>query len=265
MKKIKMLLTTALCAGVILGATACGKKKNKVVIGFTYFAPIAYEDENKKLTGFDVELAKAVFKEIDKTYGTTTSVEFQEIEWDAKETLLKNGTIDLVWNGLTITEERKQNMEISIPYLNNEQVCVIKKADSAKYTDATSFSNAVCTVESGSAGEDCAKEQKDAGRVKEVIAVESQLDALNKLKDGNSDVAVIDSVMAGYYTTTSSLKDSLMIVNNLVLATEQYGIAAKKGNSELINKINLALRAIKDTEFKTLADAYGLTDYIAVK
>ena len=265
MKKMKLLLAGALCAGIAFGATACGKKKDKVVIGFTYFAPIAYEGENKKLTGFDVELAKAVFKEIDKTYGTTTSVEFQEIEWDAKETLLKNGTIDLVWNGLTITDERKENMEISIPYLNNEQVCVIKKADSAKYTDATSFSNAVCTVESGSAGEDCANEQKNAGRVKEVISVESQLDALNRLKDGNSDVAVIDSVMAGYYTTTSSLKDSLMIVNNLVLATEQYGIAAKKGNSELINKINLALRAIKDTEFKTLADAYGLTDYIAVK
>ena len=260
MKKIKMLLAATLCAGVIFGATACGKKNNKVVIGFTYFAPIAFENENKQLTGFDVELARAVFKQIDKTNGTTTNVEFQEIEWDAKETLLKNATIDLVWNGLTITDERKQNMEISIPYLDNEQVAVIKKADSAKYTDLESLKNAVCQVESGSAGEEVAE-----GKVKELIKAESQLMALNAVKDGNGDVAVIDSVMAGYYTTTSNLKDSLMIVNNLVLATEQYGIAAKKGNTKLINEINAALKAIKDTDLKTLAAEYGLTDFVAVK
>ena len=71
--------------------------------------------------------------------------------------------------------------------------------------------------------------------------------------------------MAGYYTTTSNLKDSLMIIDNLVLATEQYGIAAKKGNTELINKINIALRAIKDSELKTLAAEYGLTQFLAVE
>ena len=260
MKKMKLLLAATLCAGLALSTTACGKKKNKVVIGFTYFAPIAFEDDNKKLTGFDIELAKKVFSQIDKENGTTTTVEFQEIEWDAKETLLKNGTIDLVWNGLTITEERKKNMEISIPYLDNEQVAVIKKTDSAKYTDLASLANAVCQVESGSAGEEVAE-----GKVKELIHAESQLMALNAVKDGNGDVAVIDSVMAGYYTTTSNLKDSLMIVNNLVLATEQYGIAAKKGNTKLINNINNALKAIKDTELKTLAAEYGLTDFIAVK
>ena len=87
--------------------------------------------------------------------------------------------------------------------------------------------------------------------------------ALNAVKDGNGDVAVIDSVMAGYYTTTSNLKDSLMIVNNLVLATEQYGIAAKKGNTKLISDINTALAAINDTSFTELDTKYGLLDYIA--
>lgn len=260
MKKMKLLLCAALCAGIALSTTACGKKKNKVVIGYTYFAPIAFEGENKKLTGFDVELAKAVFKQIDKTYGTTTNVEFQEINWDAKETLLNNGTIDLVWNGLTITEERQQNMEISDPYLNNEQVVVINKTDSSKYVDLETIKDTVCAAESGSAGEDAIN-----GKTKELILKDSQLMALNAVKDGDCDIAVIDSVMAGYYTTNGALKDSLMIVKDLVLVTEQYGIAAKKGNTELINKINMALIAIKDTEFKTLAEKYGLVDYIAVK
>ena len=260
MKKMKLLLTAALCAGVALSTTACGKKKDKVVIGYTYFAPIAFKEEGKKeLTGFDVELARIVFAEIDKTYGTSTTVEFQEINWDSKETLLENGTIDLVWNGLTITDSRKENMEISIPYLNNEQVVVIRKEDNEKYHDLESIKETVCTVESGSAGEDAVN-----GYTKELICCESQLDALNRLKEGTSDIAVIDSVMAGYYTTTSNLKDSLMIVNNFVLATEQYGIAAKKGNTELINKINMTLISIKDTEFKTLAEKYGLVDYIAI-
>jgi len=260
MKKMKLLLSATICAGLAFSLAGCGKKKNKVVIGYTYFAPIAFEDENKKLTGFDVELAKAVFKQIDKTYGTTTNVEFQEINWDAKETLLNNGTIDLVWNGLTITKERQQNMEISDPYLNNEQVAVIKKSDSAKYADLESLKDAVCQVESGSAGEEVAE-----GKVKELIKAESQLMALNAIKKGDGDVAIIDSVMAGYYTTNGALKDDLMIVKDLVLATEQYGIAAKKGNTELINKINMSLIAIKDTEFKTLAEKYGLAAYIAVK
>ena len=259
MKKIKVLLAATLCAGVMLGATACGKKNNKVVIGFTYFAPIAFNDENNKLTGFDVELAKKVFEQIDKTNNTTTEVEFLEIEWDSKETLLNNGTIDLVWNGLTITDERKTNMEISIPYLNNEQVAVIKKTDSEKYNTLDSLKNADCMVESGSAGEEVAE-----GKVKSVTACDSQLTALNRVKNGDCDCAVIDSVMAGYYTTTSNLKDTLMIVQDVVLATEQYGIAAKKGNTKLINDINSALKAIKDTEFKNLATEYGLTDFIAV-
>ena len=260
MKNIKLLLAGLISAGSVVSLTACGKKKNKVVIGYTYFAPIAFKEEgSKELTGFDVELARKVFAQIDKTNGTTTTIEFQEINWDSKETLLDNGTIDLVWNGLTITNSRKENMEISIPYLNNQQVAVIKKTDSAKYTDLESLKDTVCTVESGSAGEDAIN-----GYTKELICCESQLDALNRLKEGTSDVAVIDSVMAGYYTTTSNLKDSLMIVKDLVLATEQYGIAAKKGNTKLINDINAALKAIKDTEFKTLAEQYGLTDYIAV-
>jgi len=260
MKKMKLLLGATICAGLAFSLAGCGKKDNKIVIGFTYFAPIAYNDDNGKLTGFDVELAKKVFEQIDKTNNTTTTVEFLEIDWDSKETLLKNGTIDLVWNGLTITEDRKKNMEISIPYLNNEQVAVIKKADSETFNSLESLKNATCTVESGSAGEEVA-----AGKVKDVVSCDSQLNALNRVNDGTSDCAVIDSVMAGYYTTTSNLKDNLMIVKDVTLATEQYGIAAKKGKTKLINDINKALKDIKDTEFKTLAEQYGLTDFIAVE
>lgn len=118
----------------------------KFIVGYTVFAPIAYEVDGA-LSGFDIELAKAVAAYLD------VEVEFKEIDWDSKEALLEQGAIDLVWNGMTITEERKTNMCVSVPYLYNKQVAVIKKTDASKYTDKDSMKDAVMTAESGSAGE----------------------------------------------------------------------------------------------------------------
>ncbi len=94
--------------------------KGTLVIGFTYFAPMNYEDENGELIGFETEFAKAVCEKL--------GVEpvFQEISWNAKETELAAKNIDCIWNGMTITEERQENMSISIPYMQNKQVKVVK-------------------------------------------------------------------------------------------------------------------------------------------
>ena len=134
----------------------------KVIIGYTLFAPIAYNEGDgaaATLKGFDIDLAKAVFAYLNATYSTEIEVEFIIIEWSQKEAMLENGSIDLVWNGMTITEEREAQMCISVPYLANKQVAVIKKADAEKYaaTDAAGFAakakDAVIIVETGSAGE----------------------------------------------------------------------------------------------------------------
>ena len=132
-----------------------------IVVGYTVFAPIAYEDNAKnfsgdKFTGFDIELAREVVRFLNTTYSTSITLQFQEINWDAKEALLANGTIDLIWNGLTITEERQNNMAISVPYLNNKQVAVVKKSNKDVYTTKESLKSAVIGVEGGSAGEDVA-------------------------------------------------------------------------------------------------------------
>lgn len=136
-------------------------RSGKIVIGYTIFAPIAYEDENKnysgnKFTGFDIELSREVVNYLNSTYSVNLTVEYQEIDWDSKEALLANGTIDLIWNGLTITPERTENLAISIPYMNNKQVAVVTKANKDKYTTKESLKEAVIGVEAGSAGEDVA-------------------------------------------------------------------------------------------------------------
>ncbi|MBQ8165395.1 MAG: transporter substrate-binding domain-containing protein [Clostridia bacterium] len=133
----------------------------KIIVGYTLFAPIAYNDgegSDAKLVGFDIDLAKAVVNYLKTTYSTEIAVEFIVIDWDQKEALLENGSIDLVWNGMTITQERIDAMCISVPYLANKQVAIAKKADAEKYNKAydefvTSAADAVIIVEKGSAGE----------------------------------------------------------------------------------------------------------------
>lgn len=135
----------------------------KIIIGYTLFAPIAYNDgdgADAKLVGFDIDLAKAVIKYLNTKYSTEIAEpEFVVIDWNQKEALLENGTIDLVWNGMTITPERKEGMSVSLPYLANKQVAIIAKADSDKFA-ADNYegfvklaTDAVVIVEKGSAGE----------------------------------------------------------------------------------------------------------------
>ncbi len=96
--------------------------KGELVIGITYFAPMNYKDDSGKLVGFETEFAEAVCAKLG------IKATFQEIEWDSKETELASKNIDCIWNGMTITEDRLENMSISIPYMQNKQVKVVKSA-----------------------------------------------------------------------------------------------------------------------------------------
>lgn len=136
------------------------KTSGTIVIGYTLFAPIAFEEDGA-LTGFDIELAKAVVGYLNTTYTLNLEVEFLLIDWNTKEAKLADGTIDLVWNGMTITPQRSAEMCISVPYLYNKQVAVIMKSDATKYTTKESMSKAIMTAESGSAGETVIVGDKD--------------------------------------------------------------------------------------------------------
>ncbi len=246
MKKLLTLIVTVLMTvSAVFGLTAC-KKSN--------------------LTGFDIELAREVVAYLNEENDTNVKIEFQEIDWDSKEALLENGTIDLVWNGMTITPARAAEMCVSVPYLYNKQVAVVRAADVSKYSNASltnllSFATATFGAEAGSAGESCVN---TIFPLSNYISSKSQLDALTSLDNGNIDVAVIDSVMAGYYTSQGTYKDKLVVLDGLVLATESYGIAAKKGNLALVSKINDALIALRTTKYAEVAEDFGLTGSMAL-
>ena len=126
--------------------------KGTLVVGITNFEPMDYQDENGEWIGFDADLAKA--------FAESLGVEavFQEIEWGNKVFELDGKTIDVVWNGMTLTDEVLSSMECSNAYCNNAQVVILPAAEAENYPDAASMAELQFAVESGSAGMDMAIE-----------------------------------------------------------------------------------------------------------
>ena len=120
----------------------------ELVIGYTIFAPIAYEEGNE-LVGFDIDLAKAVCAKLG------IEAKFQIINWNSKVFELNSGAIDVIWNGMTITDEIKESTSVTIAYLKNKQVAVVRVEDEAKYKSLDDMKDATICVEAGSAGQLC--------------------------------------------------------------------------------------------------------------
>ena len=165
------------------------KNKGKLVIGYTVYAPMNYTDDNGEFVGFDTEVAKAVCAKLG------VEPEFVEINWDTKEMELDSKMIDCIWNGFTITEEREENLDFSVPYILNKQVVVIRKADADTYKDTASLSGANLVAEVASAGESAISDDENLSKAN-YTAVEKQTDALLEVKSNTADAAVLDYTLA---------------------------------------------------------------------
>ncbi len=231
--------------------------KGNFVAGITLFEPMNYYDENGELTGFETEFTKAVCEKLG------VEAKFQEIEWDKKEIELNAKTIDAIWNGLTVTEERKENMGFSKSYVRNKQVVVIKADNKDKYTDEASMAGASCAAESGSAGQ-TAIETSSVLSQNEFVGASAQKDVLLEVKAGTVELGVLDYVMAKASIGEGTDYDDLMIVEGVELAPEEYAIGMRKGDTETIDKVNGAIdELVADGTLKALAEKYGLADVYA--
>ena len=231
--------------------------KGNFVAGITLFEPMNYYDENGELTGFETEFTKAVCEKLG------VEAKFQEIEWDKKEIELNAKTIDAIWNGLTVTEERKENMGFSKSYVRNKQVVVIKEDNKDKYTDEASMAGASCAAESGSAGQ-TAIETSPVLSQNEFVGASAQKDVLLEVKAGTVELGVLDYVMAKASIGEGTDYSDLMIVEGVELAPEEYAIGMRKGDTETIEKVNGAIdELVADGTLKALAEKYGLADVYA--
>lgn len=235
------------------------KDKGELVIGITYFEPMNYLDENGELTGFETEFATKVCDQLG------VKPKFQKIDWDSKEVELNAKTIDCIWNGLTITDERKENMDISTAYMENKQVLVTKAENADKYTSAEALSGATVVAEKKSAGEEVAQSD-DFFKQATYVSVDSQAKALLEVKSGTADIAVIDYVMSIGTLKDGSDYSDLSVIEDKSFAAEQYGVALRKNSTETLTKLNDAMQALADNgELEEIADKYNLKDLLLIK
>lgn len=171
-------------------------------------------------------------------------VEFQIIQWDYKVMELNSGNIDVIWNGMTITDELKDAILISDPYMVNQQVLVAPNDELADYTDASDLVGVKVAVESGSAADALVTEIEGISD-KDIMRAESQSKALMEVKSGASDVAVIDITMAQSMTGEGTSYADIGY-KNIGFAEEQYGVGVRKEDTELCDKINEALAELKE-------------------
>ncbi len=213
---MKKVISAVLGALALMALAGCFKPaEGKFVLGLdASFPPMGYTEANGKIAGYDIDLAKEVAKRLNLDF------EAKPIDWDAKEMELSTGNIDCIWNGFTITEERKAAMSFTEAYLNNDQVLVVR-ADSGIDTLAAAAGK-VIGIQAGSSAEEAVNDNKEfAASVKEVKTYQDNLAALTDLEVGGIDAVVMDSVVAKYSISTG--KKPLVIAGES-LAKEGYGI-----------------------------------------
>ncbi|EKN66771.1 amino acid ABC transporter amino acid-binding protein [Neobacillus bataviensis LMG 21833] len=207
------------------------KDDNKLVIGIDdSFAPLGFRDKDNKIVGFDIDYANAAAKKMG------VDVKIQPIEWKTKESELSSGRIDLIWNGYTITDERKKKVLFTKPYLKNAQV-VVTLADS-KVTKLADLDGKVVGLQAQSSAADALDSNPIKSKIKEATEFSDNVMALNDLKSGRLDAVVIDEVVIDYYMTKE--KGTFKVLDES-LAPEEYGVGVKKGNEALLNKLQKAL------------------------
>ena len=254
MKKLLSVIISLLLVCSMIPALAADsdladiKAAGKLIVGITDYAPMDYKDENGEWTGFDAEFARKFAEELG------VEVEFYIIaDWDKKFMELDTKQIDVVWNGMTITDEAKLNASVSDPYVLNAQVVVAKadKIDSIKA--AADLKDLKVAVENGSAGQDAA----EAAEIANIIKVQDQAAALLEVKSGTSDACVIDITMANAMTGEGT--DYAELKGGISLTEEEYGVAFRK-DSDLTAKFNAFMdKLVADGTLPALAKKYNLT------
>ncbi|MDR0708835.1 MAG: amino acid ABC transporter substrate-binding protein [Spirochaetaceae bacterium] len=202
--------------------------RKKLILGLDdSFPPMGFRNENNEIVGYDVDLAKEAARRMG------VELVLQPIDWNAKEQELNTKEIDCIWNGFTITDERKEVITYSPPYLGNAQVIVVK-GNSPTRTLAD-LKGKIIGLQAGSSSVDALDEAVELkASVKDVIEYKDYLTALMDLDVGGADAILIDLVVANDNINRSG-KDFRILEETL--AAEQFGIGFRKGEEALMNKV----------------------------
>ena len=199
MKKFLALMLTLVVASAFVagcgGDKAATKKEagKKIVVGLDdNFPPMGFKNEKNEIVGFDIDMAKEAAKRLGRP------VEFKAIDWSSKEAELKSGRIDVIWNGLNITEERKKNMLFSNPYMEAKQLIFIPAGSPVK--GQADLAGKVIGIQSASTAEQNLENDKAfAGTLKEVKKYPDCIAAMMDMEAGRVDAIITDEIVGRYY------------------------------------------------------------------
>ena len=228
---------------------------DKIVVGLDdTFAPLGFRDEQGNLVGVDVELIEATGEIMGIPF------ELQPIDWAMKETELTNKNIDMIWNGYTITEERKQKVAFSQPYLNNRQV-VVTMADSDINTLADLADKTVAAQAESSAVDAINAKPEIAETFKSLGEFETNDQCLMDLESGRTDAVVADEVIIRYYVSKKGEEKYKILEEDF--GKEEYGIGVRQEDTALLEALNAALDKLKENgKTKEISEKWFGSDII---
>ena len=256
-KLVSMLLTVAMAATLLIG---CGNDDNTLIVGFdAEFPPYGYQDDNGEYVGFDLDLAAEVCER------NGWDLVKQPINWDSKDMELDAETIDCIWNGFTMTG-REDQYTWTCAYIDNSQVFVVK-ADSGIATQADLAGKNVGVQADSSAL--AALEDEEEGGAAELAATFASLTQYGdyntgfmELESGVIDALAMDIGVAQYQI--ESRGDGFVMLEEK-LATEQYAVGFKLGNTELRDKLEKTLLEMaEDGTVLEIAKEWGLEDQLCI-
>jgi amino acid ABC superfamily ATP binding cassette transporter, amino acid-binding protein len=216
------------------------QQQKSITVGFdNTFVPMGFEEKNGNYAGFDIELAKYVSKKLGIT------VHFQPIDWDMKETELQNGTIDAIWNGYSATDERREKVAFTIPYMQNTQVLVVKKTSGIHSVE--DMTGKVLGAQNGSSGMLDFEEHPEVlkNRVKggDADQYQSVNEAIIDLKNDRIDALLIDRVYADYYLTTEGIADEYDTIPS-GFESESFAVGVRPADKKLLEALNQAFKEL---------------------
>jgi len=208
------------------------KEKGELVLGLDdSFPPMGFRGENGEIVGFDIDLATEVADRMG------VKLRLQPIDWDAKVLDLNSKDIDVIWNGLTITDDRKQQITFSKPYIANRQI-VIVQAGSAIATKAD-LDGKVVGLQLGSSAQDAVEAEPEVlASFSKLARYQDNVQALLDLGVGRIDAVVVDEILGRYYIAQ---KPGMYAVAKEYFAEEEYGVGFRKGDIALRNRVDAIL------------------------
>ncbi|THJ34888.1 amino acid ABC transporter substrate-binding protein [Lampropedia aestuarii] len=219
----------------VMAQTAGAQATETIVVGLDdNFPPMGFRDEKNQIVGFDIDMAREVAKRLN------VDAQFRPIDWSAKEAELNSKRVDVLWNGLTITDERKKHIGFTAPYMENHQIIVVlAKSDIANKAD---LAGKVVGAQEGSSAVDAIGKDESSKSFKQLKTFGDNITAMMDLGTGRLDAVVLDEVVGRYYVAKRGNEFKVLQDH---FGTEEYGVGTRKDDAALLKRVDDALAEMK--------------------